>query len=274
MNIDRYLDRIGLDHRPPPTLAGLTELHRAHLLAVPYENLDVQLGRPVSIERPAIFDKIVNRRRGGWCYEMNGILGWALGELGFRVTRATGAVMREAAGEAVEANHLVLRVDLDEGVFLADVGFGDGPLDPIRVAPGTFEGGGFRYELSQVDGRWWRFRNHPNGAAPSFDFDLNPADELRFAGKCQELQTAPDSHFVLNLFCFVRKPADTTLLLRGRVLRTITPAGYSDRILEGADDLVATLRDDFSLDMPEAASLWPKIVARHEQVMAQPGVGA
>ncbi|MEJ0025635.1 MAG: arylamine N-acetyltransferase [Rhizomicrobium sp.] len=270
MNIDAYLARIGLDHRPPPTLKGLTEVHRAHMLAIPYENLDVQLGRPVTIARPAIYEKIVNRRRGGWCYEMNGILGWAMGELGFRVTRATGAVMREAAGETAVANHLVLKVELDEGLYLADVGFGDGPLDPIRLAPGTFSSNGYVYGLSRADGDWWRLRSHPNGAAPSFDFDLDPADETRFAAKCEELQTAPDSHFVQNLFCFRHHPDGTVLLLRGRVLRTVTPAGYADRVLDSAEDLVATLRDGFSLDLPEAATLWPKIVARHEQVMGRP----
>ena len=269
MNIDAYLARIGLHHRPPPTLAGLTELHRAHLLAIPYENLDVQLGRPVTIARPAIYEKIVNRRRGGWCYEMNGILGWALGELGFRVTRATGAVMREVAGEAVVANHLVLRVDLEEGTYLADVGFGDGPRDPIPVAPGAFTSDGFVYRIERADGDWWRLRSHANGAAPSFDFHLDPADENRLAARCDELQTAPDSHFVLNLFCFARRPDGTVLLQRGRVLRTVTPAGYADRVLDSAEDLVATLREDFRLDVPEAATLWPKIVARHEQVMAQ-----
>ncbi len=270
MDVDAYLARIGLDHRPPPTLAGLTAVHRAHMLAIPYENLDVQLGRPVTIARPAIYEKIVGRRRGGWCYEMNGILGWALGELGFRVTRGTGAVMRVAAGAAAVANHLVLKVALDEGTYLADVGFGDGPLEPVRVAEGDFTSNGYVYGLTRTDADWWRLRGHPNGAAPSFDFDLAPADEARFEAKCAELQTALDSHFVLNLFCFRHKPGGTILLLRGRVLRTTTPAGYTDRVLESADDLVTTLRDDFGLDMPETASLWPKVVARHEQVLGQP----
>jgi N-hydroxyarylamine O-acetyltransferase len=109
MNIEAYLARIGLRAPVEPNLAGLQALHRAHLPAIPYENLDVQLGRPVTIARPPIFDKIVTRRRGGWCYEMNALLGWALGELGFKVTHATGPVMREAAGEINAGNHLVRR---------------------------------------------------------------------------------------------------------------------------------------------------------------------
>ncbi len=73
-----------------------------------------------------------------------------------------------------------------------------------------------------------------------------------------------------NLFCFRHRPGGTVLLLRGRVLRTVTPQGYTDRVLGSAEDLVATLRDGFSLDLPEAAALWPKIVARHDLVMSEP----
>src|SRR5580692_6895353 len=142
MDVDAYLERIGLTERPLATLAGLTALHRAHLLAIPYDALDIQLGRPVTIERPAIYEKIVGRRRGGWCYEMNGIFGWALGQLGFRVTRATGAVTVSDNREANIGNHLVLRVELDEGLYLADVGLGQGPRDPVRIAEGAYQAGG------------------------------------------------------------------------------------------------------------------------------------
>lgn len=268
MNVENYLARIGLDRRPAPTLDGLTALHRAHLLAIPYENIDVQLGRPVTIERPAIYEKIVNRRRGGWCYEMNGLLGWALGELGFDVRRATGAVMRGAKGELAEGNHLVLRVALPEGIYLADVGFGDGPRDPIPVLPGPFESHGFRFELAPLDESWWQFTNDPRGGAPHFHFNLAPADEGLLAEKCAFLQSSPKSPFVQNLVA-QRHVADGMEILRGRTIRLVTPHGAEERLIADADDLVATLSGVFGLDMPEVASLWPKICERHEQVMAQ-----
>jgi N-hydroxyarylamine O-acetyltransferase len=267
-DIDRYLARIGLDRRPPATLEGLTTLHRAHMFAVPYENLDVQLGRKIDITIGPIFDKIVNRRRGGWCYEMNGIFGWALKELGFHVRRGTGAVMREAAGDAQIANHLVLRVELPEGVYLADVGFGDGPIAPIRVAEGPFTAAGFVFGLDRLDNDWWRMRNHPFSGAKSFDFHLDPADEDAFAAKCSYLQTSPDSLFVQNLICFHHREGAVDALI-GRALRIVTPQGVETRILDDADDLIRVLSNIFALDVPEAASLWPKICARHEVVMAQ-----
>jgi N-hydroxyarylamine O-acetyltransferase len=240
---------------------------------VPYENLDVQLGRPVTIERPPIFDKIVGRRRGGWCYEMNGMLGWALGELGFRVTRATGAVMREMFGADSDSNHLVLRVELPEGVWLADAGFGDGSLDPIRVEEGAFSSNGFAYRLSRVDGDWWRMHHHSQGGPKSFDFNLAPADEGKLAARCARLQVAPDSTFVLNLLCF-RQREGCVEALRGRVLRTVRPDGVQEKLLGSAEELVATLKNTFGLDVPEAASLWPRVCARHEEVTAQQAAAA
>jgi N-hydroxyarylamine O-acetyltransferase len=135
MHIDAYLERIAFVGRVRPDLATLTALQRAHLRAISYENLDVQLGRPVTIERAPIFEKMVVNRRGGWCYEMNGLFGWALAELGFRVTRSAGAVMREVSGDSSIGNHLVLKVELEEGIFLGDVGFGDAiPSASFRAA--------------------------------------------------------------------------------------------------------------------------------------------
>ncbi len=267
MDVKQYLDRIGFDAPVERNLAGLTALHRAHLQAIPYENLDVQLGRRVTIERPAIYDKMVNRRRGGWCYEMNGLFGWALAELGFKVARATGAVMRIAGGDHMAGNHLVLRVDLPEGLYLADVGFGDGPIDPIRVVRGKFTSNGFDFALEEADPGWWRLTNHPYGGAPSFDFNLAPADEALLAAKCDWLQTQPDSVFVQNLVC-QRFAGDGLVVLRGRILRHVGPNGIrAERVLADASDLRATLARAFDLDVPEARSLWPKICARHEEVM-------
>jgi len=268
LQLDAYLRRIGLNARPPATLEGLRAVHCAHLLAIPYENLDVQLRRRVTIERPAIYEKIVGRNRGGWCYEMNGLLGWALGELGFDVTRATGSVMRELAGDASNANHLVLRVSLPEGIYLADVGFGDGPSDPIPVAADAFGSNGFEFSVRRVDETWWRLHSHPFGAAPSFDFNLDQANEMQLAAKCAELQDDPQSHFRLNLFCF-RHTKQGVTSLRGRVLRKITPHGISEKLLDNANDLMAVLHDEIGVDVPEARTLWPSIVKRHDDVMAQ-----
>src|SRR5215212_4496121 len=101
-----YLERIGYDGALAPDLPTLTALHRAHVLAIPFENLDVQLGRPPTLDPAAIFAKLVTARRGGWCYEQNGLFGRVLAGLGFTVTRMSGGVMRAERGEATMGGHL------------------------------------------------------------------------------------------------------------------------------------------------------------------------
>jgi len=268
MHVDHYLARIGVTGPIKPDLESLRKLHRGHLLSISYENFDVQFGRPVTIDIPAIYAKIVECRRGGWCYEMNGILGWALKELGFEVTRATGAVMRETGGDATAGNHLVLKVELDEGIHLADVGFGDGPIEPFAITPGGFRSNGFAFEVGRVDENWWRLRNHPEGGAPSFDFNLAPANEALLAAQCHRLQTQPESIFVQTALCF-RHTASGLSILRGRVLREVTPQAVSERILNDAGEFRDAIEDIFALDIPDAASLWPQIRARHDALFRQ-----
>jgi N-hydroxyarylamine O-acetyltransferase len=268
MDLQAYLDRIAYTGPLAPDLATLRALHRAHLLAIPYENLDVQLGRRVTTDPADAYDKIVRRRRGGWCYEMNGLLGWALGQIGFPVTRMAGAANREITDDSVIGNHLVLLTQIDGQPWIADVGFGDGSLEPFPLAEWEGPVAGFPFRLSKLDQHWWRFHNHPHGGAKSFDFQVEAADPAVLAGRCDWLQSSPDSGFVLNLVA-QRYRADTILQLRGRVLREVTPAGPSQRLLDSADELVACLKDDFTLDVPEVAGLWPKVVARHDQVTAE-----
>jgi N-hydroxyarylamine O-acetyltransferase len=270
MNVDSYLERISYDGPLRADLSTLVALHHAHLRAIPYENLDVQFGRPVTIERPAIFQKIVEGRRGGWCYEMNGLFGWALSELGFKVARSAGAVMREVRGADAVGNHLVLKVELEEGIYLADVGFGDGPLDPIRIAEGPFISHGFEFALSQQDEGWWRLHNHKHGGASSFDFDLTPANESLLAERCFWLQTSPESPFVQNAV-LQRHAADGLWMMRGRVLRHVTPHEQEDFLVESAPEYVGVLEEVFALKLPDAAELWPRICARHEMIAAEQG---
>src|SRR6185503_3263469 len=137
MELQAYLDRIGHSGPVRPDLATLKALHRAHLKAISYENLDVQLGRRVTTDPADAYAKIVERGRGGWCYEMNGLFGWALDQVGFSVMRMAGAANRELLGDLLIGNHLVLLVDLGaEGRWIADVGFGDGSIDPYPLQTG------------------------------------------------------------------------------------------------------------------------------------------
>jgi len=265
MDLKAYFGRIGYVGEPKADLATLHALHRAHLLAIPYENLDVQLGRPVGLDAQAAFDKIVTRGRGGWCYEMNGLFAAVLEEIGFKVTRVAGAVMREAMGDLVLGNHLVLIVSVDGEPWIADVGLGDGSLDPFVLRTGPFSVAGYRFGLARLDRMWWRFQNHEQSNARSFDFIPEPSLPGVLAAHCEWQQTAPESTFVLNLVV-QRFTGDEILQLHGRVLRALRPGSRRERVLDSADDLVRVLNRQFGLDVPEAATLWPRILARHDEL--------
>lgn len=266
MDIQAYFDRIGYGGTPRADLATLRELHRLHLFAIPYENLDVQLRRPTTIDPAAAFEKIVQGRRGGWCYEMNGLLGAALAEIGFRVTRMAGSVARGVHDRPL-GNHLVLRVDLDQP-YIADVGFGDGLREPVPLAVGPTHCDGYDFRLEALEDGWLRFHNHATGGAPFFDFQNAPASPDQLADTCNWLSTSPDSIFVQTAICQRHRPEGIDVLL-GRVLRKVTPAGKADRLLASADEFVRVLDTTFGLDLPEAADLWPAICAKHEELFGE-----
>lgn len=264
MILGNYLARIGCKGAARPDLATLARVHRGHVESIPYENLDVQFGRPVNRDAAAIYDKIVERKRGGWCYEMNGLLAWALEEIGFRVTRLAGAVLREKAGDVVIGNHLVLLVDIGE-MMVCDAGFGDGLIEPVPLKEGSFAVGPLSCSIERVENGWLRYRNDPRGGAPSFDFHPQIGDERALERQCRWLQGDPASPFVQNAIV-QRWRNDEHYSLRGRVLSIISGRGKETRLISDAAEYVATLKI-LGLDLPEAAALWPRICARHDVVM-------
>jgi len=267
MNLAAYFDRIGFAGPARPDLDTLTRLHCAHLQAIPYENLDVVLRRPLDFDPQRIFDKLVTRRRGGWCYEMNGLLAVALESIGFRLTRMAGGVHREIAGDSRVGNHLVLLVHLERD-FIADVGFGDGLFEPVPLQLGRIEQHGFVSHLERADGDWWRYRNHQNGGAPSFDFRAEPGDTAVLAAMCTLLQQdAAHSPFTQNIVV-QRRYADRVEVLRNSLRIVARPDGRDRRVLKSADEFITTLRDVFGLEEPEAETLWPLAQQRGQEMLA------
>lgn len=270
MNLQTYLNRIQFTGTPRVDSDTLRRIHRQHLLTVPYENLDVQFARQSDISVENAYAKIVEQGRGGWCYEMNGLFGWALQEIGFEVMRMAGGVMREQAGDTALGNHLVLSVQLEGKTWLIDVGFGDGMLEPTPLVAGEFQQDFMIFQLAQLTDGFWRLYNHPHGAAKSFDFRYEPADEAMLARQCQWLQSAPESQFVLNLVC-QRFTADGIFALKGRMLSHISATGKSKTLINSADEFESTLRERFALtfDKAQIAYLWERVVARHEVVFSE-----
>jgi N-hydroxyarylamine O-acetyltransferase len=262
MNCSSYLTRIGFVGPAQPDLATLRRIQRGHLEHIPYENLDVQIGRRVTLDPQEAFEKLVNSPRGGWCYEMNTVFLSALQAIGFRVMPMTGAVMRAERGPTAIGNHLVLSVELDQP-YLVDVGLGDGPGEPVPMREGSYRQQWRLLRLERLDDGWWRLHNDANAFATAFDFKHQPVDWDLLAGKCSWLQTAPESRFVQNAICMRHLPNGIVALV-GRVLKTVGEAGVKSRLVSSAEEYVETLATSFGIRLPEAAGLWPVILSRHE----------
>ncbi|MGH9576814.1 MAG: arylamine N-acetyltransferase family protein, partial [Terriglobales bacterium] len=133
MDTSAYLARIGVSTPLSPDPQSLSKLHLAHLMTVPFENLDIHLGREIALDEKLFFDKVVRRRRGGFCYELNGLFAALLRQLGFRVTLLSAQVARAEGGFGPEYDHLTLLVEFPghQPRRLADVGFGDSFREPL-----------------------------------------------------------------------------------------------------------------------------------------------
>lgn len=253
-----YLRRINYGGPLDPGIRTLRMLHRAHLLAISYENIDVLLGEHLPVDPADAFEKIVTRKRGGWCYEMNGLFAWALGELGFEVTLLGAAASRTRKGDLALMNHLALLVRLEKP-YLADVGFGNGFIVPLALEEGSHSDGRFSFSLARIDEGWWRFTNRPS-SGDTFDFQEVPYGLEAFEPKNTWLQTSPESPFVRDLVCHRFTDAGV-VTLRGAMLTTILPDEIREERAHSRDRLAEILRLQFDLQPPNVDQIWERVSA-------------
>jgi N-hydroxyarylamine O-acetyltransferase len=215
-----YLERLGYLEKPTPTEPVLRALHRAHLLAVPFENLDIARGVPIRLDPAALYAKVVTRRRGGFCYELNGLFAELLRAIGFRVTLLSAGVAHEAGGYGPAFDHLALRVDL-EGPRLVDVGFGDSFRDPLRLDTAEIQeqrDGAYRIVAAGDDRILVRVG--PEGERAQYRFNLVPRALSDFSALCLFHQTSPASHFTRGRICTRATPTGRVTLSERRLIRT------------------------------------------------------
>jgi N-hydroxyarylamine O-acetyltransferase len=242
-----FLERIGYAGPTAPTAETLREIHRAHMLTVPFENLDIGLGRKIVCDEESFVRKIVERRRGGFCYELNGAFAVLLRELGFKVTLLSARVARDDGSASPEFDHLALIVDLDEP-WLADVGFGDSFNEPLRMTPGieqsqgrrkfriVEESGGLHMEMAEPGEAWKR----------QYSFTLTPRQFTDFAGMCHYHQTSPESHFTQKRICSKATP-EGRITLSDRNLIVTRNGKRKEKLLASEDEWRATLQEKFGI---------------------------
>jgi N-hydroxyarylamine O-acetyltransferase len=230
--IDAYLERICLVSRPSLDAAGLATLMRAQLFTVPFENTYVQAGLGVSLDPAAIVDKIVHQRRGGYCYEVNGLFAWALQALGFQV-RLVGA-RPMFYGRRWAKTHMALIVDLADGAYFCDTGFGRfglrAPL-PLVSSPTPVQQDWDQFRMHK-DKHEWIVEALNNGVWESqFSFDEFPAEWVDFMPANFFNSHSPDTIFVQKLLIIQHRP-DARIILLDDVLKTIREGGISEETLD------------------------------------------
>jgi N-hydroxyarylamine O-acetyltransferase len=265
---DRLLDRIGLAAPPPADAAGLRVAHRAFVSRVPYEDLAVQLGECRPLDPGQLVERVLHGGRGGYCFEANTVLQTLLEALGFAVERREGIVAeREAFAAGEPTNHLALVVHTpDAGPFIAEAGWGEGPLDPLPLREGPVGIGAFNYMIERDGDGWWVGRREVV-SSPGFRFADAPASLADFQPHHERLSTSPDSSFVQTLV--VQQPFDDRVVtLRARTVFVDGPARRERAVVEDDAAFAAVLRDRFGIDpavlgAQRVGRLWAKAVEQH-----------
>jgi N-hydroxyarylamine O-acetyltransferase len=216
-----YLERLGLSAPPPPTWAGLQQLVTRHLQSIPFENLDVIEGRGGELTTQGALHKVVVRRRGGFCYELNEAFGALLVHAGFQVRRIEARVWAQPQQQfGPPFDHLALVVSLPEGQFLTDVGFGDNNRTPLRIPADAVADVSGLYTLRQRSDELWRLARPER---PLYDLSLATQPLEAFAPMHRFHQTSPESIFSKGLIC-TRATPDGRITLSGDRLTVVEGA--------------------------------------------------
>jgi len=243
--VDDYLARIGAARPGGPDLRALRDLQRAHLLAVPFENLSIHLGEPIVLNQADLVTKVVGRRRGGFCYELNGAFAGLLTALGFTVSLLSARVFGADQRPGPPFDHLTLRVDLAEP-WLVDVGFGRFAMAPLRLSSAEDQAdpsGTFRVADSPSGhGEFDVFQD----GEPAYRVDPRPYALTDFGPTCWWQQTLPGSHFRESLTCSICTCSGRVTLSGDRLI--VTAHGQrEERVLVGDAEILAAYRRYFGI---------------------------
>ena len=251
MQIEAYLKRMNYSGSLEPTAETLRNLQVAHLLTVPFENLSIHAGEPIVLEDDALFSKIVDRRRGGFCYEANGLFAALLRALGFEVAMLAAGVAKSGGDFGPPFDHMTLMVTLSDR-WLVDVGFGDSFLEPLLLDSREEQVQGTRaFRIVDDNDHLILMRRNPGGDwEPQYRFTLQPYTFADYEVMCLFHQTSPDSHFTKGRICSRATEDGRISLSEMRLITTTGPQQLRDeRTLADREEYDRVLRDQFGIVM-------------------------
>lgn len=254
MDVDAYLARIGLTVRPTADVAGLQAIQRAQRHNIPFENLDIPLGRGICLEPDVIFDKLVTRKRGGYCFEQNALLCAALVALGFESRPLLGRVWLFAKDFVPPRTHTLNLVHIDGEDWIADAGFSASHAPPLRVRDGEacIAGDGVAHRMTrQSEHGWMTEREAGKGFKAQYSFTLDPAHPLDLAMSNHWTSTWHGSRFTQNVIASLVLPSGM-LSLMNRIYVREEGEERTERDIESASELQSCLSRDFGIQLSEA----------------------
>ncbi|HWN11432.1 MAG TPA: arylamine N-acetyltransferase [Pyrinomonadaceae bacterium] len=250
MDINTYLNRINYHGSREPIAETLRELQVAHLRAVPFENLSIHSAEPIVLDDESLFEKVVGRRRGGFCYELNGLFAALLRALGFKVEMLSAGVANSEGVVGPDFDHMALMVVLEQR-WLADVGFGDSFREPLLLDERGIQTQGDRNYKIVAEGEYLTLmqREKVGDWIPQYRFTLQPHVYADYAEMCNYHQTSPDSHFTKAPLCSLAT-IDGRITLSGGRLITTTGSGEKHEVtVSGEAEFAKLLREHFGIEM-------------------------
>jgi len=252
IDLDAYLTRVGYAGRREASLDVLAAVSEAHASAIPFENLDLLLGKPILLDLASLEAKLVSGRRGGYCFEQNTLFAAALAPLGFPVTPLAARVRSGAPpGTVRPRTHMLLAVDLPQGRFLADVGFGGGgPIRPLPLAAGRETKVGMsRFRLRRDGAAWVLEGDQGDGWQDLYAFTEEPQEPVDFEVANWFTSTWPKSAFTTSLVV-QRQGLDARATLRDRELALRDARGVRTETIRDPEHLLDVLSERFGLSFP------------------------
>jgi N-hydroxyarylamine O-acetyltransferase len=246
--VGAYLERLGLASAGAPDLDTLRRLHAAHVAAIPFENLDILLGRGISLDLDRLREKLVERKRGGYCFEQNTLFLAVLREVGFTVA-AMEARVRSGTTTVRPRTHMVLSVEIDGAPWLVDVGFGgDGIVEPLRVGAESSRSCGLVHRVVEEGGLRVLQLRRGNDWEDQYAFVPEPVYPIDFEMANWFTSTYPQSPFVRTLTA-QRTTRDVRYILRYPTFSEIRDSGVETRHMDRGE-LIHLLRHVFTIDLP------------------------
>lgn len=254
LDLDAYLARIGYRGPLAATREVLHALHGAHVCSIPFENLDVLLGRGIRLDLASVQAKLVAARRGGYCFEQNTLFVAVLRRLGFKVTTLSARV-RFQKTEISPRSHMLAKVDLPDGPLLTDVGFGGpGIVYPIRLVEGESQAQRDELYRFRREGAYWVLESRAREAWQDlYAFTLEEHYPIDYEMANHYTSTHPDSPFVNHLIVALPSP-EGRVTLRNRTL-SVCRDGHVERVELERGEIVSVLKERFGLELPPGTQL-------------------